>query len=198
MRVWRVVFILYVVLRYGLDELVLAHDRLGPLRRLSRALLFWRRFSTPRALRLRLALERLGPIFVKFGQALSTRRDLIPTDIADNWPAFRIRCRPSPEKKPSEFWKRSMDARYPRSLPNSMSNPLPALPWPKSILPFSRTAKKQRLKFCAPMWTASSGATSPSCSPWPDCSNTGSRRPGVCARWKWWPNFASICPTSWT
>src|SRR5687768_18442179 len=39
--------------------------------------------SAPRARRLRLALEALGPIFVKFGQMLSTRRDLLPTDIAD-------------------------------------------------------------------------------------------------------------------
>ena len=44
---------------------------------------FWRDFSTPRGERIRLALENLGTIFVKFGQMLSTRRDLIPTDIAD-------------------------------------------------------------------------------------------------------------------
>ena len=37
----------------------------------------------PRGLRLRLALEELGPVFVKFGQALSTRRDLLPDDIAE-------------------------------------------------------------------------------------------------------------------
>ena len=36
-----------------------------------------------RSVRLRLALEQLGPIFVKFGQMLSTRRDLLPVDIAD-------------------------------------------------------------------------------------------------------------------
>ena len=48
-----------------------------------RRLLFWRRLTQPRAVRLRLALEALGPIFVKFGQVLSTRRDLLPADIAD-------------------------------------------------------------------------------------------------------------------
>ncbi len=42
-----------------------------------------RTLDTPRGVRLRLALERLGPIFVKFGQVLSTRRDLMPADIAD-------------------------------------------------------------------------------------------------------------------
>ena len=42
-----------------------------------------RRLDAPRGERLRLALERLGPIFVKFGQVLSTRRDLLPPDVAD-------------------------------------------------------------------------------------------------------------------
>jgi ubiquinone biosynthesis protein len=55
----------------------------APCGRLRRALTFWRDTSAPRAERLRLALEALGPIFVKFGQMLSTRRDLLPADIAD-------------------------------------------------------------------------------------------------------------------
>ncbi len=44
---------------------------------------FWRDTSRPRGERLRVALESLGPVFVKFGQLLSVRRDLIPEDIAD-------------------------------------------------------------------------------------------------------------------
>ena len=48
-----------------------------------RAIFFWRHFSTSRAVRLREALEELGPIFVKFGQLLSTRPDLVPADIAN-------------------------------------------------------------------------------------------------------------------
>ncbi|NDU85739.1 MAG: ubiquinone biosynthesis regulatory protein kinase UbiB [Ferrovum sp.] len=96
MRIWRVVFIVFILLRYGLDELILSHDRLGALRHLSRAFFFWRRFSTPRAVRLRLALEQLGPIFVKFGQALSTRRDLIPPDIADELARLQDQVPPFP------------------------------------------------------------------------------------------------------
>lgn len=96
MSTWRVVFILYIGIRYGLDELILSHDRLGPLRRLSRVLLFWRHFSTPRSVRLRQALERLGPIFVKFGQALSTRRDLIPSDIAEELARLQDQVPPFP------------------------------------------------------------------------------------------------------
>jgi ubiquinone biosynthesis protein len=70
-----------VALRYGFDQLVL--ERAPALRRLLATMLFWRDLSAPRGERLRLALETLGPIFVKFGQVLSTRRDLLPTDIAD-------------------------------------------------------------------------------------------------------------------
>ena len=50
----------------------------------------------PRAVRLRLALEELGPIFVKFGQAVSTRRDLLPPDIADELAKLQDRVPPFP------------------------------------------------------------------------------------------------------
>ncbi|HYA65878.1 MAG TPA: ubiquinone biosynthesis protein UbiB [Burkholderiaceae bacterium] len=53
-----------------------------------------RSFERPRAERLRLALESLGPIFVKFGQVLSTRRDLLPADIADELAKLQDRVPP--------------------------------------------------------------------------------------------------------
>jgi ubiquinone biosynthesis protein len=83
MRLLRLYKILFVSMRFGLDEFFLAHARVRSLRILIATLLFWRRLERPRGERLRLALEALGPIFVKFGQVLSTRRDLIPLDIAD-------------------------------------------------------------------------------------------------------------------
>src|SRR5690606_21503394 len=61
---------------------------------ISRALHFWRRFDEPEAVRLRKALEALGPIFVKFGQVLSTRRDLMPPDIADELAKLQDRVPP--------------------------------------------------------------------------------------------------------
>ncbi len=83
MRIFRLIKIIFVVLRFGLDEFLLAHERVRWLRVPLNILLFFRSTKRPRAVRLRLALENLGPIFVKFGQMLSTRRDLMPTDIAD-------------------------------------------------------------------------------------------------------------------
>ncbi|MFP5478039.1 MAG: ubiquinone biosynthesis regulatory protein kinase UbiB [Gammaproteobacteria bacterium] len=82
-RIARGFFIVWVALRYGLDELVLTSFQNPLIRRLARILTLGRRLEAPRGQRLREALESLGPIFVKFGQVLSTRRDLLPPDIAD-------------------------------------------------------------------------------------------------------------------
>jgi len=94
MRLFRLLKIASVASRYGLDEMVLEHEPSGRLVRLANALQFWRDLSAPRAERLRRALESLGPIFVKFGQVLSTRRDLMPTDIADELAKLQDRVPP--------------------------------------------------------------------------------------------------------
>ena len=79
----RLVVICVTVLRYGLDELALSSFRQPWVRVLVRVMTVGRRLEAPRGERLRKGLERLGPIFVKFGQVLSTRRDLLPADLAD-------------------------------------------------------------------------------------------------------------------
>ena len=81
-RFYRGFFIVWIVWEHGLDDLVLSSVRQPWLRAIGRFLRFRRDLSSPRGVRLREALERLGPIFVKFGQVLSTRRDLLPQDIA--------------------------------------------------------------------------------------------------------------------
>jgi len=96
MKLLRLLRILSVGLRFGLEEFFLGHERVRPLRWLVRALLFWRPLTEPRGVRLRLALEALGPIFVKFGQMLSTRRDLVPLDIADELALLQDRVPPFP------------------------------------------------------------------------------------------------------
>jgi len=82
-RFVRGAFIVLVALRYGLDELVLTSFQKPWLRAVARIVSIGRNLDAPRGQRLREALERLGPIFVKFGQVLSTRRDLLPPDIAE-------------------------------------------------------------------------------------------------------------------
>jgi len=96
MKLLRLARILTVGFRFGLEEFFLGHERVRPLRWLVRATLFWRPLAEPRGMRLRHALEALGPIFVKFGQMLSTRRDLVPLDIADELALLQDRVPPFP------------------------------------------------------------------------------------------------------
>jgi ubiquinone biosynthesis protein len=93
-RLFRGVFIVWVVLRHGLDELVLSSFERPWIRLLTRIVSLGRNLDAPRGQRLREALERLGPIFVKFGQVLSTRRDLLPPDIADELARLQDRVPP--------------------------------------------------------------------------------------------------------
>src|SRR5215472_17716506 len=94
MRWLRLLIIMRVALKYGLDEFLLGHERFRWLRPAARTVTCWRDLSAPRAERLRLALQELGPIFVKFGQVLSTRRDLLPPDIADELALLQDRVPP--------------------------------------------------------------------------------------------------------
>jgi ubiquinone biosynthesis protein len=94
MRLFRGVFIVWTALRFGLDELVLNSFQKPWLRVIARIVSVGRNLNAPRGQRLREALERLGPIFVKFGQVLSTRRDLLPMDIADELARLQDRVPP--------------------------------------------------------------------------------------------------------
>ncbi len=92
----RLVFIVVTVLRFGLDEVALSAFPQRWVRLLVRIVTIGRHLDAPRGERLRLGLERLGPIFVKFGQVLSTRRDLIPLDVADELARLQDRVPPFP------------------------------------------------------------------------------------------------------
>jgi ubiquinone biosynthesis protein len=93
-RLYRGAFIVWIVFRYGLDELLLNSFEKRGLHRIARWVSLGRDFDVPRGQRLREALERLGPIFVKFGQMLSTRRDLLPLDLADELAKLQDRVPP--------------------------------------------------------------------------------------------------------
>jgi ubiquinone biosynthesis protein len=81
-RFFRGIFIVWTVWRFGLHELILSNFNQPLLKLLSKILTLGRTYRASRGERLRLSLEHLGPIFVKFGQVMSTRRDLLPDDIA--------------------------------------------------------------------------------------------------------------------
>jgi ubiquinone biosynthesis protein len=95
MRLFRLFRILSVVVRFGLDEFLPG----GFARRVFALIFFWRSFPAPRGERLREALETLGPIFVKFGQLLSTRPDLVPPDIATALAKLQDRVPPFPAEE---------------------------------------------------------------------------------------------------
>ena len=98
--VLRLIHINWVLVVHGLDELVLKTHLFRPIRYLA--------FFTPsywlkakadsRGVRIRRALEDLGPIYVKFGQALSTRKDLLPDDISDELVKLQDRVPPFPNE----------------------------------------------------------------------------------------------------
>jgi ubiquinone biosynthesis protein len=85
-----------IALRYGLDGLILDSLQRPGFTLMRRIISVGRKLDAPRGQRLREALERLGPIFVKFGQMLSTRRDLIPADVADELARLQDRVPPFP------------------------------------------------------------------------------------------------------
>jgi len=111
-KLLRLFHILSIGLRFGLEEFFLGHERVRPLRWLVRITLFWRPLTESRGIRLRRALEALGPIFVKFGQMLSTRRDLVPLDIADELAQLQDQVPPFPSSQAiatlEAFYKRPL------------------------------------------------------------------------------------------
>ncbi|MDR1276255.1 MAG: ubiquinone biosynthesis regulatory protein kinase UbiB [Candidatus Accumulibacter sp.] len=95
----RLAKILSVLHRFGVDAMIFEVEPAGGATAFFRALLSRRGFAAPRAVRLRQALEALGPIFVKFGQVLSTRRDLLPPDIADELAKLQDSVPPCPPEQ---------------------------------------------------------------------------------------------------
>lgn len=95
---FRIIHINIVLVRHGLEEVIFAIHLFRPIRFLL-YLLPWhwfRRVDISNGVRIRRVLEDLGPIFVKFGQALSTRRDLLPDDVANELAKLQDQVPPFP------------------------------------------------------------------------------------------------------
>ncbi len=95
-QLWRLIQINRVTVHYGIDRMLLQNTRLFWLIWLNRLLPWnWQpRAQGSRGERIRKALEALGPIFIKFGQALSTRKDLLPDDIGQELAKLQDNCPP--------------------------------------------------------------------------------------------------------
>ncbi|MDC9725560.1 MAG: ubiquinone biosynthesis regulatory protein kinase UbiB [Gammaproteobacteria bacterium] len=118
-HIFRLIQINHVLSKHRLDEFIQATHLLRPLRFLSYLSPYrWTHSTdTPRGERLRLALEDLGPIFVKFGQILSTRRDLLADDIADSLANLQDKVAPFPNEQALEliqqaYGEQSLDALF--------------------------------------------------------------------------------------
>lgn len=101
----RLLYINIVLVRHGLDEIILATHLFRPVRYVLYLFpWYWLRGKqAPRAVRIRRALEDLGPIFVKFGQLLSTRPDLLPEDIAHELALLQDHVQPFPGAQARAF-----------------------------------------------------------------------------------------------
>ncbi len=104
-QIFRLIYINRILVRHGLDEIIFAAHLFRPLRFMFYLAPWnWFRFDrAPRGQRIRQALEDLGPIFVKFGQILSTRRDLLPDHIAEELARLQDRVPPFPGQQAIEI-----------------------------------------------------------------------------------------------
>jgi len=109
-RILRLYKINRVLLQHGLDELI--PDKWLPwYAKVGRACQFWLRNQhpdKPLGARIRLALQTLGPVFIKFGQMLSTRRDLLPPDIANELAILQDKVQPFDSQRAIQIIKTSL------------------------------------------------------------------------------------------
>lgn len=110
-RLQRAYQITRTFLSYGLDEIIPARWLPWSLR-IGRYALFWmpnKHKDKPAGARLRLALESLGPVWVKFGQMLSTRRDLLPPDIANELAVLQDRVKAFPGEQAQQLIEKALE-----------------------------------------------------------------------------------------
>ncbi|MCG6967904.1 MAG: ubiquinone biosynthesis regulatory protein kinase UbiB [Chromatiaceae bacterium] len=120
----RVAHIAWVLMRHGLDEIVLAAHLFRPIRFFRFLSPFYWGRRPPRAVRIRRALEDLGPIYVKFGQILSTRRDLLPDDIALELAKLQDQVPPFPGAQAKAIVEKALGSRVEELFAEFDSKPL--------------------------------------------------------------------------
>jgi ubiquinone biosynthesis protein len=106
--VLRLITIQRTLVRYRLDQIITSTHLFRPLGFVNRFLSLGRRRKGPLGMRVRLALEELGPLFVKFGQAVSVRRDLLPEEIANELALLQDHVPPFPSETAIEAIERAL------------------------------------------------------------------------------------------
>jgi len=124
--IFRLLHINWVFITHGLDDLILKTHFFRPLRYF--AFLspnFWRkRDFESRGVRIRRTLEDLGPIYIKFGQALSTRKDILPDDIADELVKLQDKVPPFPDALAREVIEKELGMSVEEAFAEFTSTPL--------------------------------------------------------------------------
>lgn len=112
-RIFRLIRINFVLMRYNIDEIILGTHWFYPLR----FVVYFNPYywalknKLTRGERIRLALEELGPIFVKAGQIISTRRDILPDDIVNELAKLQDRVPPFAGEKAIQIIEQSLNAK---------------------------------------------------------------------------------------
>ncbi len=125
-NLFRFVNILRTLIKYRLDYLILSTSFLKSLKPLI-YLTPWHYFPSKklsRGERIRLALEELGPIFIKFGQTLSTRRDLLPDDIGAELATLQDKCPPFPATESKSIIEKALGDTTPNLFSSFDETPL--------------------------------------------------------------------------
>ena len=143
-----------VVIRYRLDDLLFALPL--PWWMLAvRFVLPWRwlprsKSELSRGARFRLALQDLGPIFIKFGQLLSTRRDLLPEDIADELMLLQDRVPPFDQNLAIKLIEEQLGAKICDVFSRFDETPLASASVAQVHAARLKTAKRLSSRWCVP------------------------------------------------
>jgi len=122
----RLLHINWILVTHGLDDLILKTHLFRPLRFLAIfSPNFWRKNDfEERGVRIRRTLEDLGPIYVKFGQALSTRKDILPDDIADELVKLQDKVPPFSDQQAREVIEQQLGMSIDKAFAEFSSSPL--------------------------------------------------------------------------
>ena len=125
---FRFLYIQYILAKYGIDKIVLSTRWFRPVSFLI-CLNPWNWFRSPqenRGVAIRIALEKLGPIFVKFGQVLSTRHDLLPYDIISELTQLQNNVPPFPTAEARAIIEKNLGKTIDQLFSSFDDNPLAA------------------------------------------------------------------------